>query len=115
MASALPSDIIAFLVWKDRNSKTLVHLYDCVRSVHTTSLQPSCSCPRRLVFGTVDALIGKLRSIFATQGRGSDWQPLLGLGNPAARRTVKKYLTDVKEETVKVKNCPSSGGTGSPG
>ena len=62
LASALPSDVIAFLVWKDRNGKTLVHLPDCVRSVHTTSLQPSCSCPRRLAFGTVDALIGKLRS-----------------------------------------------------
>ena len=35
LASALPSDIIAFLVWKDRNGKTLVHLPDCVRSVHT--------------------------------------------------------------------------------
>lgn len=52
MASALPSDIIAFLVLKDRNGKTLVHLPDCVRSGHTTSLQPSCRCPRRLAFVT---------------------------------------------------------------
>ena len=84
LASALPADGIAFLVWKDRNGKTLVHLPDCVRSVHTTSLQPSCSCPRRLAFGTVDALIGKLRSIFATQVRGPDWRPLFGVGNPVA-------------------------------
>ena len=46
---------------------------------------------RRLAFGTVDALTGKLRSIFATQGRGPDWQPLLGVGNPAACGRVKKY------------------------
>ena len=65
LASAFPSDLIAFLVWKDRNGKTLVHLPDCVRSGHTTSLQPSCSCPRRLAFETADALIGKFRSIFA--------------------------------------------------
>ena len=106
MASALPSDIIAFLVLKDRNGKTLVHLPDCVRSGHTTSLQPSCSCPRRLAFGTVDALIEKLRSIFAMQGRGPDWQPLLGVGNPAACGTVKKYLADVKEEQLKSRIVP---------
>ena len=106
LASALPSYVIAFPVWKDRNGKTLVHLPDCVRSVHTTSLQPSCSCPRRLAFGTVDALIGKLRSIFVTQGRGPDWQPLLGVGNPAACRTVQKYLADVKEEQLKSRIVP---------
>ena len=69
--------------------------------MHTPSLQHSCSCPRHLAFGTVDALIWKLRSIFATQGRGSDWQPLLGVGNPAACRTIKKYLADVKEKQLK--------------
>lgn len=77
--------------------------------MHTPSLQHSCSCPRHLAFGTVDALIGKLHSIFATQGRGSDWQPLLGVGSPAACRTVKKYLADVKEEQLKsrIVPCPS--------
>lgn len=100
---------LAFLVWKDRNGKTLVHLRDCVWFVHTPSLQHSCSCPRHLAFGTVDALIGKLRSTFATQGRGSDWQPLLGVGSPAACRTVKKYLADVKEEqlTSRIVPCPA--------
>ena len=72
----------------------------------TPSLQPSCSCPRRLPFGKVDALIGKLRSIFATQGRGPEWQPLLGVGNPAACRTVQKYLADVKEEQLKSRIVP---------
>ena len=106
LASALPSDVVAFLVWKDHNGKMLVHLPDCVQSVHTTSLQPSCSCPRCLAFGTVDALIKKLRSIFATQGRGPDWQPLLGVGNPAACRTLKKYLADVREEQLKSRIVP---------
>lgn len=78
--------------------KRLVHLPDCVRSGHTTSLQPSCR--------TVDALIGKLRSSFATQGRVPDWQPLLGVGNPAACGTVKKYLADVKEEQLKSRIAP---------
>ena len=106
LASALPSDIIAFLERKERNGKTLVHLPNCVRSGHTTSLQPSCSCLRRLAFGTVDALIGKLRSIFATQCRGPDWQPLIGVGKPAACGTVKKYLADVKEEHVNSRIAP---------
>ena len=106
LASALPSDVIAFVVWKDRHGKTLVQLPDYVRSMHTTSLQPSCSCPRCLAFGTVDALIGKLCSIFATQGRGPDWQPLLGVVNPAACRTLKKYLADVREEQLKSRIVP---------
>lgn len=106
---------LAFLVWKDRNGKTLVHLRDCVWFVHTPSLQHSCSCPRHLAFGTVDALIGKLRSTFATQGRGSDWQPLLGVGSLAACRTVKKVPGRCKRGTVNVKNCPLSSGTGPPG
>ena len=42
--------------------------------------------------------VGKLRSIFAENGRGIDWQPLMGIGNPAADRSVKQYLTNVREE-----------------
>ena len=107
--SSLSSPKLSFSGMEGPYGKTLVHLRDCVWFVHTPSLQHSCSCPRHLAFGTVDALIGKLRSTFATQGRGSDWQPLLGVGSPAACRTVKKYLADVKEEqlTSRIVPCPA--------
>ena len=34
------------------------------------------------------------------------WQPLLAVGNPAACRTVKNYLSDVKEEQLKARVVP---------
>ena len=66
----------------------------------------SCACPKRLAFGTVDSLIGKLRAIFVEHGRGSEWHSLLGVGNPAACRSVKTYLADVREEQLRARITP---------
>ena len=35
--------------------------------------------------------------------RGTEWQPLLGVGNPTAGRVVKNYLADVREEQLKAR------------
>ena len=53
--------------------------------------------------GTVDNLIGKLRSIFIEAGRGNAWNDILGVGNPAAHHSVKQYLTLVREEQAKAR------------
>ena len=105
LMSAVPGDVISFLIWKDRNGRTQVHRSDCrvSRSQRGTA---ECQCPRRLAFGTVDALIGKLRSIFCNVGRGSEWHSLLGVGNPAACRSVRNYLADVREEQLKARVVP---------
>ena len=97
--TALPSDVISFLVWKDRRGRTRVHLSSCLVS----RSREECSCPMRLAFGTVDSLIGKLRSIFRNYGRGSEWHSLLNVGNPAACHTVSTYLADVREEQLKAR------------
>ena len=65
-----------------------------------------CNCPKRLAFGTVDSLIGKLRAIFVEHGRGSKWHSLLNVGNPAANWSVKRYLQDVREEQLKARVVP---------
>lgn len=91
IATALPTDVVAFLVWKDHGGRTRVHQPDCQR-------QAPCQCPLRLGHGTVDSLIGKLKSIFAENGRGTEWQPLMGIGSPAADRSVKQYLANVREK-----------------
>lgn len=39
-----------------------------------------------------------IRSIFAKNERGTEWQPLMGIGNPVADRAVKQYLANVREE-----------------
>ena len=51
-------------------------------------------------------MIGKLRAILADNGRGSEWHPLLGVGNPAACRSVKTYLANVREEQLKARVTP---------
>ena len=67
----------------------------------------TCACPTRLAFGTVYTLIGKLRAIVAENGRGSEWHSQLGVGNPAACRSVKAYLADTREEQLKARVTPS--------
>ena len=106
LASALPEDVIAFLEWKDRKGKTCVHLPECLHLSSQKASTSSCGCPKKLAFGTVDALIGKLRAIFAEHGRGTEWQSILNFGNPAADRSVKRYLADVREEQLKARVVP---------
>ena len=106
LASAFPEDVIAFLVWKDRGGKTRVHLPECLHLSSQNASTSFCGCPKRLAFGTVDALTGKLRAIFAEHGRGTEWQSILNFGNPAADRSVKRYLADVREEQLKARVVP---------
>ena len=106
LASALPEDATAFLVWKDRGGKRRVHLPECLHLFSQNASTSFCGCPKRLAFGTVDALIGKLRAIFAEHGRGTEWQSILNFGNPAADRSVKRYLADVREEQLKARVVP---------
>ena len=51
-----------------------------------------------LASGSIDSLIGKLRTIFKENDRAGDWEERLGLGNPAAFLLVRKYLKCIKEE-----------------
>ena len=48
--TALPTDVVAFLVWKDCGGRTRVHQPDCQR-------QAPCQCPSRLAHGTAASLI----------------------------------------------------------
>ena len=44
----------------------------------------------------MDSYIGKLRSIFHAKGRDGEWDKRLGLGNPAADKSVKDYPSSVR-------------------
>ena len=104
LSTALPHDVVSFLVWKDQAGRTVIHNPTC--SFVGQSKQSQCGCPRRLAFGTVDSLIGKLRAVFAENGRGVEWHSLLGVGNPAADRAVKNYLSTIREEQLKAQVTP---------
>ena len=81
ISTVTPRELCRFLVWKDQKGKTKVHYAGCQFYARKGSFP--CPCPTRLAFGTVDSLIGKLRTIFNEVGRRGEWDPRLLLGNPA--------------------------------
>lgn len=96
LSCAHPSDITRFLVFKDTKGKTQVHLISCVNKGNKG--QFNCGCPMRAAAGSVDSLIGKIRAIYRDRGHGTEWNGLLGTGNPAAAPCIKRYLSAVKLE-----------------
>ena len=104
IATVTPRDLCRFLIYKDKNGKTQVHRNGCVfigqRGKH------QCGCPLRLSYKTVDSYIGKLRSIFHSVGRDGEWDKRLGLGNPAADKSIKDYLRLVTAEQLQARVTP---------
>lgn len=66
-----------------------------------------CGCPVRLSYKTLDAYIGKLRAIFHSLGRDGEWDKRLGLGNPAADKSVKDLLRLVTAEQLQARLTPT--------
>ena len=91
-------------MWKDNSGKTVVHLLDCPGLGQRQRV--SCSCPTRLAAGTVDSLIGKLRSIFVEESLGGEWDDRLGIGNPAYHPSMKAYLKCVREQQAQARVQP---------
>ena len=83
VTSCTASDIVNFLIFKDKSGRTVVHSSLCSRA--------SCTCPKRLAAGSVDSLIGRLRAVFNNLGR-------LNNSNPVAHPLVKDYLKFVRQE-----------------
>ena len=55
---------------------------------------------------TVDSYIGKLTAIFHAIGRDGEWDRRLGLGNPAADKSVEDYLRLVTAEQLQARITP---------
>ena len=102
LLSASPRDVTRFLVWKDRKGKTKVHVPTC--SLFRAKKAEVCSCT--LAAGTVANVIGKLRLLFVESCRGSEWNDLLDIGNPASHHSVKQYLVLIREEQARARITP---------
>ena len=57
-----------------------------------------CDCPLRRSAGSVDSLIDQVRAIFRDFDRGSDWNAIHGIGNPAAAPIITRYLAAIRLE-----------------
>ena len=105
--SISPRDIIYFLIWKDKDSKTKVHRESCPFQGRASKTTSSCSCPRRLAFKTVDSYIGQLRAILRDhlETTGTTISDTI-TPNPAAHPAVKRYLKAVTEEQLRARATP---------
>ena len=98
ICAAIPDDVVDFLIWKDNFGKTVVHMVACPFSGENRV--SSCVCPKRLAYGSVDSIIGKLRAMFNKYGRSATDSLFPGIANPAASPLVKSYLSAVREEQL---------------
>ena len=91
--------------WKDRKGKTKkFHVPAC--SLFGTKQASLCACPTNLAAGTVNNLIGKLRSLFTDLGRGRKVTELLDVGNPASHASFRQHLASIREERAQARVTP---------
>lgn len=81
--------VIEFLCYLDQFGKTKVHTMLCPFYGHSNPPAP-CPCPLRQAWGSLDALIGRLRAAYEENGGASDT-------NPFGARAVKLYLREIRD------------------
>ncbi|KAG8365688.1 hypothetical protein BUALT_Bualt18G0132700 [Buddleja alternifolia] len=87
--------ILEFLRYLDQFGKTKVHNISCPFFGH--SHPPStCPCPLRQAWGSLDALVGRLRAAFEENGGRPDT-------NPFGARAVRLYLREVRDTQAKAR------------
>ncbi|XP_071717382.1 uncharacterized protein [Rutidosis leptorrhynchoides] len=87
--------VIEFLKYLDRFGQTKVHISTCPYFGYPN--QPvSCSCLLKQAWGSLDAVIGRLRAAYEENGGNPE-------SNPFGVRVVKIYLRQVKEYQAKAR------------
>ncbi|XP_010108230.2 protein LIGHT-DEPENDENT SHORT HYPOCOTYLS 7 [Morus notabilis] len=90
--------VLDFLRYLDQFGKTKVHLQGCVFFGQPEPPGP-CSCPLRQAWGSLDALIGRLRAAYEENGG-------LPETNPFASGAIRVYLRDVRDSQAKARGIP---------
>ncbi|KAL9236836.1 hypothetical protein vseg_011460 [Gypsophila vaccaria] len=90
--------VLDFLRYLDQFGKTKVHLNGCTFFGQPDPPAP-CSCPLRQAWGSLDALIGRLRAAYEENGGSPETNPF---GNGA----IRVYLREVKETQARARGIP---------
>ncbi|KAL0406419.1 UNVERIFIED_CONTAM: protein LIGHT-DEPENDENT SHORT HYPOCOTYLS 10 [Sesamum latifolium] len=102
--------VLEFLRYLDQFGKTKVHLQGCIFYGQPEPPAP-CTCPLRQAWGSLDALIGRLRAAYEENGGPPET-------NPFASSAIRIYLREVKESQAKARGIPykkkKRGGSGKP-
>ncbi|OVA02387.1 protein of unknown function DUF640 [Macleaya cordata] len=81
--------VLEFLRYLDQFGKTKVHNQICPFFGHPNPPAP-CPCPLRQAWGSLDALIGRLRAAFEENGGKPE-------ANPFGARAIRLYLREVRD------------------
>jgi hypothetical protein len=87
--------VLEFLRYLDQFGKTKVHTQICPFYGHPNPPAP-CPCPLRQAWGSLDALIGRLRAAFEENGGKPE-------SNPFGARAVRLYLREVRDSQAKAR------------
>nr|QCY72062.1 light-dependent short hypocotyls 10a [Petunia x hybrida] len=87
--------VLEFLRYLDQFGKTKVHFQGCMFYGQPDPPAP-CTCPLRQAWGSLDALIGRLRAAYEENGGSPET-------NPFASSAIRVYLREVKECQAKAR------------
>ncbi|KAK7264393.1 hypothetical protein RJT34_32002 [Clitoria ternatea] len=90
--------VLDFLRYLDQFGKTKVHLQGCMFYGQPEPPAP-CTCPLRQAWGSLDALIGRLRAAYEENGGSPET-------NPFASASIRVYLREVRECQAKARGIP---------
>ncbi|WOL12939.1 protein LIGHT-DEPENDENT SHORT HYPOCOTYLS 4-like [Canna indica] len=95
LARCSGAHVLEFLRYLDQFGKTKVHTPMCPFFGHPSPPSP-CPCPLRQAWGSLDALIGRLRAAFEENGGKPE-------ANPFGARAVRLYLREIREMQAKAR------------
>ena len=98
LARCSGAHVIEFLKYLDQFGKTKVHVMGCPYYGHPNPPSP-CACPLRQAWGSLDALIGRLRAAYEENGGRPE-------SNPFGARAVRIYLREIREGQAKARGIP---------
>lgn len=87
--------VLEFLRYLDQFGKTKVHLPGCMFFGQPDPPAP-CTCPLKQAWGSLDALIGRLRAAYEEHGGSQET-------NPFGNGSIRVYLREVKECQAKAR------------
>uniref|UniRef100_M4DA20 ALOG domain-containing protein n=1 Tax=Brassica campestris TaxID=3711 RepID=M4DA20_BRACM len=91
--------VLGFLRYLAQFGKTKVHRQACVFFGQPDPSGP-CTCPLKQAWGSLDALIGRLRAAYEEHGGGSPDT------NPFANGSIRVHLREVRESQAKARGIP---------
>ncbi|KAG2656213.1 protein G1-like1 isoform X2 [Panicum virgatum] len=95
LARCSGAHVLEFLRYLDQFGKTKVHAPGCPFFGHPSPPAP-CPCPLKQAWGSLDALVGRLRAAFEEHGGRPE-------ANPFGARAVRLYLREVRDTQAKAR------------